>query len=123
VVGVVFFLALALVILFSDLHALASHRPALDHVRFWDYPVAIFNIYVAVVVCRDAKLRKNYPFGVAGICLMVLVLLGRMVAHWETGPPETRNLLWTSMTAVGIVSSGLILVEGVRWLRKIAMLT
>lgn len=107
VLGAVFFLALALVILFSDLHALASHRPASDHVRLRDYPVAIFDIYVAVVVCADAKRRKNYPFGVAGICLMALVLLGRMVAHWEAGPLETRHLLWTSMTGVGIVSSGL----------------
>ena len=123
VLGVVFLLALALVVLFSDLHALASHRPTSDDVPFWEYPVAIFNLYVAVVVCRDTKLRKNYPFGIAGICLMALVLLVRMFDYWETESPEIRSFLWMSMPFIGIVSSGLILVEGVRWFRKIAMRT
>jgi hypothetical protein len=28
------------------------------------------------------KLRKDYPYGVAGICLMALVLAVRIAAHW-----------------------------------------
>jgi len=123
VLGVVFLLALALVVLFSDLHALASHRLTSDAVHLWEYPVTMFDLCVTAIVCRDTKLRKNYPFGVAGICLMALVLIVRMFAHWEAGSPEIRNLLRTSMTAVGMVSSGLILVEGVRWFRKIAVRT
>lgn len=120
--AVVFFLALALFGLFDDLHALASHRLAQDDVHFWDYGVAIFCLYIAVDICRDTKLRKNYRFGVAGVGLLAFSVILKMVAHWAASP-DTRNLLWTSMRAVEIVAWGLILVEGVRWLRKIATVT
>lgn len=122
VLGVVFLLALALVALFSDLHALATHRPVSDDFSLWEYPFAIFSLYIVVNICRDAKLRQNYSFGVAGVCLWALALTVRMVAHWA-GSPETQDLLWTSMRTVGIVAWGLILVEGVRWFRKNTMLT
>jgi uncharacterized membrane protein len=121
--GVVFLLALALFGLFFDLHALASHRSVSDNVRFWDYPVAIFILYIAADVCRNPKLRKNYPFGVAGVCLLVLTFLLKLIAHWENGSPETWNLLSWSMTALEIVAWSLILVEGVRWFRKIVVVT
>ena len=60
VVGVVFFLALMLVELISDLYALANHHPASADIHFLDYAVAVVIVYVAVVVCRDSKLRTNY---------------------------------------------------------------
>lgn len=121
--GVVFLLALALFGLSFDLHALAGHRPAPHDFALWEYPFALFSLYIVVAICRDAKLRKNYAFGVRGLCLMGLDILLKLVAHWESGSPETWNLLSWSMTAVGIVAWGLILVEGVRWFRKIATLT
>jgi hypothetical protein len=64
------------------------------------------------------KLRKNYPYGVAGICLMALVLAVRIAAHWAKGFPETQSLFWASMMMIKIASPGLILAEGVRWFRR-----
>ena len=120
--GVVFLLALALFGFFFDLHALASHRVAPHDFRFWDYPVAILILYIAADFCRDPKFRRNYPFGFAGGCLLVLGFLMKVVAHW-VGSPETWNLLSSIINALGIVAWGLILVEGVRWFRKIVVVT
>ena len=124
--AVVFVMAFFLVIFVCDLFALARHRPQLldlHDLHFWDYFIAIFNLYVAVTIYRDTKLRKNYPYGVAGICLMALGLSLRIAAYWSKGFPETQNLLWWSMTIIDIASSGLILAEGVRWFRRKVTLT
>ena len=121
--GVVFMLAWCLIGFVSSLFALARHRVGFGDLHFWDYWVAIFSVYVAVTIYRDGELRKNYPYGVAGICLMALGLSSRIAAHWSTGFPETRNLLWASMTIINIASSGLILAEGVRWFRRKVALT
>lgn len=123
VVVVVFILVSMLVSVFSDLIALASHRVALVDLHFWDYLIALFNVYAAVVICRDANLRKNYPFGVAGMCLIALVLVMRIAAHWAGRSPAAQDFFWTSMTIVSIASSGLVLVEGARWLRRKVTLT
>jgi hypothetical protein len=123
VFGGVFLLALALFGLFFDLHALASHRLASHDVPLWEYPFLIFSLYVVVNICREPKLRKNYPFGVVAVCLMGLGILLKVIAHWESVSPWAQNFLWTSMKAVEIVAWGLILVEGVRWFRKNVVLT
>jgi hypothetical protein len=123
VLAVVFILALCLIGFVSNLFALARHQVGFGDVHFGDYLVAIFNVYAAVTIYRDGKLRKNYPYGVAGICSNALVLSVRIAAHWSTGFPETKNLLWASMTIINIASSGLILVEGVRWFRRKVALT
>jgi hypothetical protein len=91
--------------------------------HLWDYFAAIFNVYAAATFYRDVKLRKNYPYGVAGICLMALVLAVRIAAHWAKGFPETQSLFWASMMMIKIASPGLILAEGVRWFRGNVKLT
>lgn len=123
VLFVIFFLVLCLVGFVSDVLALARHRLEFPDIHFWDYLLAIFNVYVAATFYRDGKLRKNYPYGVAGICLMALGLSVRIAAHWAKGVPETQNLFWASMTLINIASSGLILGEGVRWFRRKVTLT
>lgn len=116
VLGVVIFLLFFLVILVSDLYLFANHHVKLPEIHFWDYLIALFNVYAAVVACRNRKIRKNYPFGVAGMCLMALVLIMRIAAYWSK-IAVTNNLWWTSMAISGITSSSLLLVEGVRWFR------
>ncbi len=114
----IFFLVWCLVGLVSNLLALARHRLEFPDLHFWDYLLAIFNAYAAVTIYCDVKLRKSYPYGVAGICLIALVLAVRIAAHWAKGFPETQSLFWASMTVINIASSGLILAEGVRWFRR-----
>lgn len=121
VIGILFFLALALLMFvsnLSNLYTLARYHLAVFDLDFWDYPVAGFNVYVAVIVCRDSKLRKTYPMGVAGICLMAVVLLMKIAMHWAKGSPGTRYLLWSILMVVSIAASGLVLLEGIRWFRK-----
>jgi hypothetical protein len=107
----------------SDLLALARHRPEFRDLHFWDYFIAIFNLYAAVTICRDGKLHKNYPYGVAGICSMALGYSLRIAAYWSKGSPETQNLVWASEMIIDIAGSGLILAEGVRWFRRKVTLT
>lgn len=120
---VVFFLAFALFMFVSDLHDLARHRMVLPDLSLSDYPAAIFSGYVAATAYRERKLRKDYPYGVAGMCLTALVLLVRIAAHWARGSPRAQDLCATSMTIVGVAASGLILTEGVRWFKKRVTLT
>jgi hypothetical protein len=123
VLAVIFFLVLCLVGFVSNLLALTRHRPEFPDLHFWDYLVAIFNVYAAVAFYHDEKFCKNYPYGVAGICLMALGLLVRIAAHWTKGFPESQSLFWASMTVINIASSSLILAEGVRWFRRKVKLT
>lgn len=113
-----FVLLYGLVVFFFDLYALATHRVAPVLLHFWDYLIAIFNVCVVVVVCRTTTLVRTYPFGVAGVCLMVLVVLLRIAAFWTGGSAATREVFWAIMNLVSLGSSLLILSEGVRWFRN-----
>jgi hypothetical protein len=117
------FMAFCLVVFVFDLLALTRHRPEFPDLHFWDYLLAIFNVYAALVSYRDVKFRKNYPYGVAGICLMALGLSVRIAAHRAKGVPEAQSLFWVSVMMIRIASSGLILAEGVRWFRRKVTLT
>lgn len=123
VVAVVVCLVSILVSLLSNLRALVNHGVALVELHFWDYLIAAFNVYAAFTIGRDRKLPESYPYGVAGIGLMTLVLLIRIVAHWVARSAATLDFFWASMTVVSIGSSLLILAEGARWFRKQIRLT
>lgn len=117
VLGVVILIVFMLAIFVSDLYLFANHHVRLPDIHFWDYAVAVFNVYVAFIVCLDSKIRKNYPYGVAGMCLMTVVLLMRIAAYW-TKIEATNNLWWTIMAITGIASTNLLLAEAVRWLTR-----
>jgi hypothetical protein len=78
---------------------------------------AIFNICLAVSLCRDSRIRKAYPFGVAGLCLYASWLLVAFVSQWAEVSVATQGLLGMPMTVVNLVASALILGEGIRWFR------
>jgi uncharacterized membrane protein len=79
---------------------------------------AIFNTYVAVICCRDSKIRKAYPYGVAGFCLYASSFLVAIALQWANASVAAQSLLRTPMVVLNIVASGLILGEGVRWFRS-----
>jgi hypothetical protein len=125
VIGVLLLLALALVTFLGSLYDLLRHRPAVDHAAgIWIYPTVIFNTYVAITWCRDSKIRKAYPYGVAGFCLMAAGFLMATVLELTkkvvVGP---QNLFYATLMVIDIVASGLILFEGVRWFRSIVKLS
>lgn len=110
--GVAFLVVWSLALFVSHLYAFANHGVKPLNIHFSDYPAAIFSAYLAVVVCRDAGIRKNYPYGVAGLCLLALVFLMKITAHWTSGSAGTSNMWWASITLMDIASSGLMLAEG-----------
>src|ERR1700730_1228731 len=68
VLGIVFFLVLVLVLVvfFSNLYALASHHVRLVEFHFWDYPIAIFNVYVGAGVVSGRHRSDGEGFPSAG---------------------------------------------------------
>ena len=115
-----FALALVLVIFFGNLYGLMRHRfAAHPNLEFGTYVGAIFNTYFAVILCRDSQLRRAYPYGIAGLCGMAARALIEIAMHWTRASAETQNLAGTILMVLTVVASGLVLVEGIRWFRKI----
>jgi hypothetical protein len=115
---VVCVLVVMLVTLLSNLYGLLVHRPVAP--QSFNYGLiagAIFNTCVAVILCRDSKIRKAYPYGLAGFCLYASLFFVEIALPWAKASVATQNLLRTPMTVLNIVASGLILGEGVRWFR------
>ena len=117
-IAVLFFLALSLLALLTDSYLLARHHFASPTIEVWDYPLAIFNVVISISICREDKIRKDYPMGVLGLCLMSLVLVIRIAARWIKGSSEMQQLLWVLMVVLSIMASALILAEGVRWFKR-----
>jgi hypothetical protein len=118
VLGVLFVLAFALIVLIANLYGLLVHRPAaLPRLDFGLFGSAFFLTCLAVSLCCDSKIRRAYPYGVAGLCLYASSLLVAITMQWAKASVATQNLLGTPMTVLNIVASGLILGEGIRWFR------
>jgi hypothetical protein len=115
---VVCVLVVMLVALLSNVYGLLVHRPsALPRLDFGLFGAAIFNTYAAVIFCRDSKIRKTYPYGVAGFGLYASSLLLAIALQWAKASVATQSLFRTPLRVLTIVASGLILGEGVRWCR------
>jgi hypothetical protein len=118
VLTVLLVLALVLVGFVSKLHRFLVHRPvALPHLEFGLFSSALIIAYLAVICGRDSKIRKAYPYAVAGLCLTTGWFLVAIVMQWAKASLEAQNLLLPILMVIDIVGSGLILFEGVRWFR------
>jgi hypothetical protein len=116
---VCFVLAVVLITFLANLYALIRHRPAAhSNLEIGIYLAAVFNTYFAVIVCRDSRLRKAYPYGIVGACGMAAVPLMAIAVYWTKASSETQNLAGTILIVLNILASALVLVEGVRWFTK-----
>jgi hypothetical protein len=119
VLGVIFVLALALLGFIGNLYGLLAHRPTWPpRLDFGLMVGAMVTAWAAVMFCRDSKIRRAYPYGVAGLCLYAGWLFVAFASQWAKISVETQSLLGMPMTVLNMVSSGLILGEGVRWFRS-----
>ncbi|HET8890912.1 MAG TPA: hypothetical protein VFQ41_18560 [Candidatus Angelobacter sp.] len=122
VLGVLFGLAMALVAFLADVHDLVWHRTARLQVGAWTYPAALVIVWIAVSFCRDSKIRKAYPYGVAGGCLAAVSFLIMIGFSWLRVSNKTQNLRHSMLMVLEVVGYGLVLFEGVRWFRSIVKL-
>ena len=116
---VCFALAFVFTTFLSNLYGLIKHRPAAhSNLEIGIYLGAIFNTYVAVIICRDSQLRKAYPYGSLGVCGMAAEGLIAIAMHWTRASAETQNLAGTVLMILNAMASGLVLVEGILWFKK-----
>ncbi len=117
-------LAFALVLFVSNLHDFLAHRPvALPHLDFGLFSSALIITSLAVICCRDSKIRKAYPYAVIGLCLLTGSFLVAIALQWAKASLGPQNLFGATLMVIDIVASGLILFEGARWFRSIVKLT
>ena|ERR1051326_5151789 len=119
-----FFVALALLGLVSDVYKLLTHHvSSYRDSGITSYLVPGLTIYMAVTVCLDRQIRKEYPFAVAGGCGIGLGSLLMIAVRWLTAAPAKRHLADTFLIVLNSVSTGLLLFEAVRWFRKTVRLS
>lgn len=117
-IGVLLFLAAALMVLLTKLFGLLGHRPMVHHAIDWgDFLSAICCAYGVWLCFHEDKFRERFPYGVAGYCLWTASILMPIAADWVKVSAETQNLLVPILMVIDIVGSGLILFEGIRWFR------
>lgn len=122
VLGVLFGLAMALVAFLADVIELVWHRTAGRQLGAWTYPAALVIVWIAVSLCRDSKIRKAYPYGVAGGCIAAVSFLIMIGLSWLRVSNQTQNLLHAMLMVLEVVGYGLVLFEGGRWFRSIVKL-
>lgn len=119
VLSALFVLALMLLMLLSNIYDLLRHGPIVHHgIDIWTYIGAGVVVWAAVIFSRDGKIRKAYPYGVAGAGLMALTSVMTIALHWAKAG-EMQSLRYTVLAVIDIMAAGLVLVEGVRWFRSV----
>ena len=124
VLGICLVLVLALFSLLSDLYNLVTHHvPRDSKPEFLSYLIAIFLAYVPVTFYRDGRLRKEYPYGVAGACGMAIGFLLTIVVHRVIGAAGVRNTADRFLMLLSVLSLALVLGEGLRWFKRTVRLS